>query len=215
MILTMTFHELTRNRALDQALGIEPTRKHARDKRMLPRRGTRAGTLFAERRRSFSSRSFAVVAPKDAAEFGLAANMSLGHWNEFLIEHRVVSADSSMRTLFVIIFQPHPKDIVQMPAAETDEVIQHFVLHFPDIRFDERVCLSRLRRNSDASHARLPESIELVGVLSVPIPDQKPGLDALVLHPHRGVARLPVALSIWNRDDRCLDCETLSGCPDE
>ena len=46
--------------------------------------------------------------------------------NEVFIQHRTVSADTSMRSLLVIIFQPHAKDVIELSSTETNEVIQHF-----------------------------------------------------------------------------------------
>ena len=72
----------------------------------------------------------------------------------------------------MIIVSPHAKNVVQLPETEADEVIQCLLLGLADVSFTECVCLGRLRWNTNASHVRLPEVIEFVRVLSIPIMDE-------------------------------------------
>ena len=77
-------------------------------------------SYFRER---FSSCGFAVVALENPAEFALATNTAFGLWDEGGIQDSVVSTDAAMGSLLMIMIDPHAKDIVKLPATETDEVI--------------------------------------------------------------------------------------------
>lgn len=84
-------------------------------------------------------RRVSVVTLQDAAEFALAADGALGLRDESLVQYRVVSSDTPVGSLLVIMFQPNSIDVVQLVKTETDEMIQHFLFHLPNIRFNERV----------------------------------------------------------------------------
>ncbi len=117
-------------------------------------------------------------------------NAAFGIRNEVFIQHGVVSTDASVRPLFVIMIEPHAKDVVELTSTEAEEVIQHFSLRRSDKAFTERVCFWGSRRRANTSHIRFPEVVEFVRILSVAISYEKARSDPLVRHPHRSITRL-------------------------
>jgi len=70
------------------------------------------------------------------------------------------------------------------PSICGTKLLSTTVLSRPAPRF------GRLGRYKDASHVRFPEGFKLAGIFTIVIADEKPGLDALIFHPHESVARL-------------------------
>ena len=136
-------------------------------------------------------RGFAVITFKNAAEFGLASNSAVCLRNEIVVQNGVVSTNTAMRSLLVIMFQPYAKDVVKLPAAKTDKVIQTFAFRGSNKTFAERIGHRSPRWNLNRPHVSLfPEHVEGIRILSITIPDQELRLDTFVFHPHRGVPRL-------------------------
>jgi len=130
------------------------------------------------------SRRLAIVAFEDAAEFAFASETTFRLRDEVVVQEGVISPHTAMGSLFMVILQPDMNDVIELSSAEADEMIQHFSFCAGDKALCEGVCFGSLGRSPNTSYVRLPESIELVGIFSVAIPDEKPGLDALILHPH-------------------------------
>ncbi len=82
-----------------------------------------------------SSRGFAIVAFHNSGQFALATNAPFGPRDEAYVEHRVVSTDSAMGSLLVIMFQPHAKDVVELSSTEANEMIQYLLFCSSDIAF--------------------------------------------------------------------------------
>ena len=99
---------------------------------------------------------FAVVALQDSAELDSATNLAFGYWNKGVVQNSVVSTDTSMRALFVIMFQPHAENIVELPSTKADELIQDLALCTRDIALNECMRFRCLRRNTNT--ARVPIS---------------------------------------------------------
>lgn len=93
-----------------------------------------------------------------------------------------------MRSLLVIVPGPYSKYSVELRLAEADEVIEAFVLAIK--AFHNCIDFQILGWSAYASHIGIPEIVELIGKLAVPVPDQKRGLDARALHPLRGIPGL-------------------------
>ena len=138
-----------------------------------------------------SLRRVAIVRLDDAAELLLAANSSGELGSEGFVQDLVVHADTSMGAKGVVMSDPRPNDVIQLLLTEAHEVIEAFVLERTNERFDKCVCLGRSDRCPHWPRALLvPEVAETVRELPIAITKQESRLDALVLHPHRRVARL-------------------------
>ena len=133
----------------------------------------------------------AVVLGNDSSEFGPAANLTFDRGHEVFVEYRVVAPHPSMGPVLVIMPEPSLYDVVQLVLAEAHEVMQTFAFQRPNESFEERVRHRGTWWNFDWPHSSLlPERVENIRILPVTIPNEKPGLDAFVFHPHRGVSSL-------------------------
>ena len=115
------------------------------------------------------------------------------------VKNSVISTDTAMRALLVIMFQPHAKDVVQLSSTEANEMVQRFAFRTCDKALHKGVRFGRLRRYADTSHLWFPERVEFVRVLSITIPNKKPRVDAFVFQPHKGVPRLlryPIRINV-------------------
>ncbi len=139
---------------------------------------------------AFALCGFAVVTLQDAAEFALATNDAFGCRNEGIIKDSVVPTDPTMRSLLMIMFEPHANDVVELSSTEANEVVQHLAFGGAYKAPHEGVCLRRSRRDTNASDLRFPELIEFVWILPVTISNDKSRTDSLFIHPHRGVTIL-------------------------
>ena len=134
---------------------------------------------------------FAVVTFQDATEFGFASNSAFRLRNEVLVQNSVVSPDTAMRALLVIMFQPHTKDVVELSSTKANEVIQDLSLCSSDEAFAECIRHRGAWWDFNGPDVSLfPERIEGMRVLSIAISNHEPGIDTFVLHPHRRVACL-------------------------
>lgn len=104
---------------------------------------------------------FPVVTFQDAAEFALASHSAFCLRNEVLVEHRFASPYTAMRSLLVIVFQPHAKDVVELSSTKANEVIQGLAFGSSDEAFAKCICHRSARRNLNRSHVGLfPEHVE-------------------------------------------------------
>ncbi len=113
--------------------------------------------------------SFAIVALEDAAEFALATNDAFGCRNEGMIKDSVVPTDPTMRSLLMIMFEPHANDVVELSSTEANEVVQHLAFGGAYKALHEGVCLRCSGRDTNASDLWFPELIEFVWILPVTI----------------------------------------------
>ena len=65
-------------------------------------------------------RDVAIVAFQYAAEFGLATNNAFRPGNKSLVQNSIVSTNTTMRAMLVIMFEPHAKNVVKLSSAEAD-----------------------------------------------------------------------------------------------
>ena len=138
-----------------------------------------------------SLRGFSIITFQDAAEFSLASNSAFALWHKVFIKHGIVPTNTAMRSLLVIVFKPHAKDVVELSPTEANEVIQTFAFCSSNEALTKCVRHRSTWRDFYWSHVSLfPKQVEGMRILSIAIPDQKPGVDPFVLHPHRRVARL-------------------------
>ena len=104
--------------------------KHNQNRLALPsieqERGwpSRIGTRLSRYLKELDLCSFAVIALQDPTEFALATNTSFRLWDEGRIQDSVVSTDTAMGPLLVIMFEPHANDVVELSFTEADEIIQ-------------------------------------------------------------------------------------------
>ena len=148
-------------------------------------------------------RGVPVVRLDDSPELLSATDCSFHLHLEVIVEHFVVYSDASMGTLGVVIPDPGLRDVIELSAAETKKEVEAFSFQRFDEGLDECVGLRRPRRNLDTSSSKLfPKDVEFIRVLSVPVPNQVPGFDSFVFHPHGGVSSLlhyPGAIGIIGR----------------
>ena len=154
-------------------------------------RSSRAWTwpwTFSERT---NSRGFSVVTFQDATKLGLASNSAFRLRNEVFVQNGIVSPDTAMRALLVIMFQPHTEDVVELSSTEANEVIQDLSLCSSDEAFAECIRHWSTRWDFYWSHiSLLPKHVERMRILSITISDQEPKIDAFVFGPHRCVPDL-------------------------
>ena len=114
--------------------------------------------------------SLPVIAGEDAAEFAFTPNLSLGHWHELFIKNVVADIFPLMRTFRVIMADPCFDNVVQLLAAEADEVIQALMFCLADPALDERIRAGRFGRDFYWPHVRFfPKRVKLIGKYSVPV----------------------------------------------
>ena len=133
---------------------------------------------------------FAVVTLENSTEFRLATNLTFRIRNKGCIQDGVVSTDTAMGPLLMIMFEPHADYIVKLSSAEADEMIQHFAFRTTNEALYEGVCFGCPRRYTNASDFGFPELVEFARIFSVSISDDKARTDALFIHPHRYVSCL-------------------------
>ena len=119
-----------------------------------------------------SLRGFAVVTFENSAEFSFASNSAFCLWYEVFVEHGVVSSDTAMRSLLVIILQPYVNNVVEFSSTEANEAIQHFPLcsfdealakmhspseHAAEFLLASRLPLSRMHQTHSGTFHRDPE----------------------------------------------------------
>ena len=93
-----------------------------------------------------------------------------------------------MRSLRVVVLDPRPSDIVELTAAEAHEMVQAFPFQRADERLSVGIGLGSPRWTLKARHARgLPERLQSVWILSVPVAQDETRGNSLIIHPHRGV----------------------------
>ena len=135
-----------------------------------------------------SLRGFAVITFQNAAEFGFASDSAFRLRNEVLIQNCVVSANAAMGPFFVIMFQPHAKNIIELSSTETNKMIQHFPFCSSDEALTECVRHRSTRRNFyRPDFGIFPKHVESIRILSIAIPNEKLGLYTFIFHPHRGI----------------------------
>ncbi len=110
-------------------------------------------------------RGFAVVALQDSTEFAFATNLTFGFWNKGIVKNGVVSTDTAMGPLLMIMFEPHANDVVELSSTEANKVVQHLAFCGTDEAFCKRVRLGSPWTYANASHAWFPELVELVRIL--------------------------------------------------
>ena len=95
------------------------------------------------------------------------------------------------------------ENVIEVPSAETDKVIQAFPLERANPRFREGVRIRRLHRSlHDANTCTVEQSIKRRRKLRVTITDQEPGFDTLVIQPHLHISRLlhyPLPIQVIRR----------------
>ena len=108
-----------------------------------------------------------------------------------------------MGSVIVVIVNVLLKNVVEMAAAEAEEVVQTFAFDRADPCFRERIRIRRSSRRFDDAGSRAAEQlIEVVGELRVAITQQEPSMDAVVRQPHLHVASLllhPTAVRVIGR----------------
>ena len=78
------------------------------------------------------------------AEFLLTADGTLSHGDEVFVKDGVIPPDATMRALGQIVRNPCFHNVIELPPAKADEVVQALVFECPDKRF--RVCFCLLQR---------------------------------------------------------------------
>src|ERR1700735_897870 len=81
--------------------------------------------------------------------------------------------------------------VLQMAAAEDQESVEAFAADASNPSFGVRACLRRTHRGLDhPDPAGAEDLVEVPRELAVPVPDEEPGLYALVIESHQPVASL-------------------------
>ena len=96
-----------------------------------------------------------------------------------------------MWPVLIIVFGVRLHDVVQLPETEAEEVIQALPLQAADPRLGVTIGDGRLNRRPDnTAVGSLKMLIEGFGEFRIPVADQEPHIDPLVLGPHADVPGL-------------------------
>ena len=96
-----------------------------------------------------------------------------------------------MWAISVVIANVAADNVIEMRTAETQEMAETFAFHGADPGLRECVRVRRLHRRSyDSDVGVAKDPIERRRVLDIPIAEEEPRFDAIVVAPHLDVARL-------------------------
>jgi hypothetical protein len=154
-----------------------------------------------------TSRGVTMVVAEQSAEQASAANTPAAviRWRSverrlFRIERECSITDSLVGTVVIVVVGILLKNVVEVAAIETDEMVQTFAFDRAHPRLSERIRIRRPdRRFHDAGSGIAEQPIEVVGELRVAIPQKKPGINTVVRQPHLYVASLlfhPMAVGV-------------------
>ena len=151
--------------------------------------------LSGSARFSRESCSFPLVVVEQSAEVCVAADRTefiIRRWGRGL-PHSVQLhvAQRLVRAQHIIIVRVDLYDVVQVPQAEAEELIQALSLQCPNPRFDEAVGDRRLVGcPDDRPNGVIEEGVELLRELGVTVMNEKVKAQAFVLQPHDHIPRL-------------------------
>lgn len=108
-------------------------------------------------------RCLAVVLANEPSEQFAALNLPVVLWNEALVEYGVVSANTPIWMLLVVVPEPDCVDVVQLTKAQENEMPWALAFERADEALAEGVCHGSARRDLDGPHPgtspRNPSSI--------------------------------------------------------
>ena len=96
-----------------------------------------------------------------------------------------------MRPLRIVVADPGARNVIELVPAEAHEVIETLPFDGADERFREGIRLGCLDWTAESFGAvRAPEFPKSLTVLHVPVVQNEPGFDTLVIEPHGGITSL-------------------------